>query len=290
MKIFRYMVIPAVLSALLLSSCSSDNDNSNKDTPSTAPETTAVQQEDKASSTEASADAPESDAEEPPVKIEKKKPQIDESVTDLYLSVDKRQICIGEDDPEIIFVARDIEEKHEVELVDEDTGEVVAQMLDDAEFEISGDDIMGDCWYSVRYKVDDTYPTDPDVSEDREYRYYARFIDGTTEHRSKAVEIEVYETFTDSELDKMQEADDKIKELMNSDGFSELELEEKKEKLLTLLHELEEKGIVDKGSIYDIDDHVAYSSCGIPSHIILSPMPWQDGTLDGVIDPSMAIN
>lgn len=194
-----------------------------------------------------------------------------DSVEDLGLSVDKKDICIGKDDNEIIFVVRDIIEPHKVELVDEDTGTVVGEMLDDADFEHSGDDIMGDAWYSLRYRVDDTFPTDPDISEDREYHYYARYIEDSKEHRSNTVKIFVYENFTDSELDVMQTVNDKISEVMDSEEYDELDIEEKKERVLTVLDGLEEQGLIDKGSVYSNDDMISYSVGGISSGIMLKP-------------------
>ena len=208
--------------------------------------------------------------------------QFAESVVDLTLSTDKREIKIGDDDSEVIFVARDIMESHTVELIDADTGKVVGEMLDDAEFEKSGDDIMGDAWYSLRYKLDDTFPTDPDVSEDRKYHFYARYIDGETEHCSDEVEITVYESFTDKELEKMEEARNRLKELRESEEYKALDDEEQKEKLLERLHKLEAEGIIDKDGIHtNIEENsITYYSCGIPVVIMLEPMPWEkDGGL-----------
>jgi hypothetical protein len=270
----------ALLSALtitLFSGCSKSENDSNGD--NTSSEDSKVTVSDTQGSVEEKLESTVETQEESSKATEE---IFTESVEDLYLAVDKKEIKIGEDDSEVIFVARDIIEPQKVQLIDADTGEVVGEMLDDAEFEKSGDDISGDCWYSLRYKLDDTFPTDPDVSEDRKYHFYARYIDGETEHRSDVVEITVYEGFTDKELEKMEEARNRLKELRESEEYKALDDEEQKEKILECLHELEAEGIVDKDGIHmnTEENRITYYSCGIPVIIMLDPMPWeQDGGL-----------
>ena len=52
-------------------------------------------------------------------------------------------------------------------------------------------------------------------------------------------------------------------------------LDEKIEKLESYLHELEDQGLVDKGSIYCGDEMVSYSVCGLPHTNML--VPFNDG-------------
>lgn len=232
--------------------------------------------ESKAETTSSKADTAESESEASEADVssvaETDEVQITESVTDLTLAVDKDSVCIDTDDNEIIFIARDILDDTSVELIDADTGDVIGTMLDDADFEHSGDDIKGDGWYSLRHRVDVDFPTDPDVSEDRDYHYYARYIDGTTEHRSQEVEIFVYESFTDKELDNMQTVDNSIQELMKEEGYGDLSIDEKREKVVALLKEFEADGLIDKGSIYPYGDNISFTYCdGVGSVVMLKP-------------------
>lgn len=195
--------------------------------------------------------------------------EISESIHDLFLVPDHNTVRIGEDSNEVIFVARDIPIDAEVELVDGDTGEVVGKMLDDADLENSGDEIKGDGWYSLRYKVDIDFPSDPDVSEDRRYHYHARYVDDTIEHRSDDVEIFVYESFTEKELDTMETVDNAVHELMQSDGYKAMGDEEKRDELIALLTSLQEEGLIDKDGINEDGDFISYSINGLPTFIML---------------------
>jgi hypothetical protein len=259
MKTRVIMVLVLLLLSALISGCGS---NGSKNTESSEEKTSSsssvnTESDTEAESAETNEDIPDSIS--------------DTAIEDLNLFADKKEICIGKDDNEVIFVAGDISEPYKVELVNADTDETVGEMLDDAEFERSGDDIMGDARYSLRYKVDDTFPTEPDVSEDRTYRFYARYTDGNTVHRSNTAEVFVYETFTDKELETMDTVDSQIEELVGSDDYLMLDTEGRKEKVTALLEELIEQGLVDKGSIASTEDIISYSVGGVSSGVMLRP-------------------
>lgn len=259
MKKRFFSLISVVLAAAVVFGGCGENDADDSSSAVSSAETTSAQ-------TEAPAETSEAEESSEP---ETDEPEITDSVTDLFMAVNKDSVCIGEEDNEIIFVARDILIDAVVELVDADTGEVVGIMLDDADFPNSGDDIKGDAWYSLRYRVDVDFPTDPDVSEDRDYHYYARYIDGTTEHRSDVTEIFVYESFTDKELDEMETVDNSIQELMQSEGYEDLSIDEKREKMVALLEELEAEGLIDEGSIYPYGDNISFTYCGGVGSVVM---------------------
>ena len=141
----KRIITAALLCCAVLGGCSDEtsNDSTVQTTALTTAETTVQTQ---ASSAETSA------------KAESSKPEADSSdektiVTDLSLLTDDADFIADEEETEFIFIARDIPGKQNVELVDADTDEVVGKMLDDADFEHSGDDIMGDARYSIRYNI-----------------------------------------------------------------------------------------------------------------------------------------
>ncbi len=193
------------------------------------------------------------------------------SVVDISLYVDKREILIGEDDSEVVFLAKDIVGSHKVELINADTGCSGGEMLDNGDFSGSGDEIKGDAGYSIRFRVDDTFPSDPEVSEDMTYHYYARYMDGDIEHRSETVDIFVCERFSDKELASMDTVDSQIESLLDDEEYKMLDTDGRKEKVINLLKEFEKQGLVDKGSILSSDDIVSYSVGGMSSGIMVKP-------------------
>lgn len=200
---------------------------------------------------------------------------------DIFLRANKADIRVGTDDAEIIWYAEipvDCEPE-KVQLVDADTGEVVSELFDEADYEKYGDTIKGDSVYNCRFTVNTDIDTDPDVSEDRYYHYYACFTENGIIHCSETIEIWVWEPFTDKELYDMEAADTAISEFMASDVFSGLSTEEKSEQMLSLLLELSEKGtsdrpysLIDADSIYADGDMISFQyACGVGGGVKLTP-------------------
>ncbi len=137
---------------------------------------------------------------------------------------------------------------------------------------INGDTIQGDSVYNCRFEVNTDIDTNPDVSEDVYYHYYAEFVDEKGIHRSEPFQIWVLEQFTDKELDDMQIVDDAIAEMLNSNDFQKLTLEEKAKFAENRLHELEEQGYIQKGSIQVSDSNISFSySSGGGGAMMLKP-------------------
>ena len=204
-----------------------------------------------------------------------------ETMYDIFLRASNTEILIGNDDAEIIWYAEipvDCEPE-KVELVDADTGEIVKELFDEADFEKYGDTIKGDSVYNCRFTVNTDIDTDPNVSEEKYYHYYARFTENGVTHCSEAVEIWVLESFTDKELDDMEAVDDAVSELMDSNGFKDLSTEEKSEQMLLLLAGLSEKGtferpysLIKPDSIYASGDMISFQyACGVLGGVKLTP-------------------
>ena len=200
---------------------------------------------------------------------------------DIFLRTNKADICVGTDDAGIIWYAEipvDCEPE-KVYLADADTGEVVSELFDEADYEKYGDTIKGDSVYNCRFTVNTDIDTDPDVSEDKYYHYYASFTENGTTHCSETIEIWVWEPFSDKELDDMEAADNAIIELTDSKEFKALSAEEKSEQMLSLLIELSEKGtadrpysLIDANSIYADGDMISYQyACGVGGGVKLTP-------------------
>ncbi|MBR1740196.1 MAG: hypothetical protein IJ737_07875 [Ruminococcus sp.] len=190
------------------------------------------------------------------------------------LWVSEDELTVGEDDPEVIFYAEvPVNWSPEsLTLYDARTNKQVSVMVDEADYEKYGGDIKGDAVYNCRFLIDTDIDTDPDVSEERTYEFYAEFRDESGWHRSNVASVWVLEQFTDKEFDDMETVDAAIGQLRETEGFGSLATEEKAEKVKALLEELADDGLVVKESIYITDDMVTYThACGISAGIKLEP-------------------
>ncbi|MCH5192500.1 MAG: hypothetical protein J1F11_00960 [Oscillospiraceae bacterium] len=204
-----------------------------------------------------------------------------ETVYDIFLRASNTEIHSDPDEAEIIWYAEiPIDcEPEKVGLVDADTGEIVSELFDEADFEKYGDTIKGDSVYNCRFTVNTDIDTDPDVSEDRYYHFYACFTENGITHCSETVEIWVYESFSDKELYDMEAVDTAVSELMDSDGFNELSAKERSEQMLSLISELSEKGtpdrpysLIDPESIFADEDMISFQyACGVSGGVKLTP-------------------
>ena len=201
-------------------------------------------------------------------------------LTDIFLRASQSEILIGEDDNEVIWYAEVPVDcnPESVALIDQNTGEKVADLYDLADYEKYGDTIQGDAVYNCRFKVNVDIDTNPDVSEEAYYYYYAEFVDEKGIHRSEPFQIWVLEQFTDKELNDMQVVDDAISEMLNSNDFQKLAINERVQFAEKRLRELESQGFIKQGSIYIDDMNISFEySCGINGGM----MPYQfDERLD----------
>ena len=191
-------------------------------------------------------------------------------VYDIELSLDKTEILIGRDDPEVVICAvPEVSCKPvSVKLMDADTGEFICDLVDDCDYEAHGDDIQGDGWYCNRWTAPTDFGTDPDVSEEKTFRFYAEFARDGVLHRSETVELTVYEQFTDKELDGHQKVDDAVKALMQTDAWKQANTEQRSELAVACLEQLADEGLVVRESIHAGEDVISYKlpsgiGCGI---------------------------
>ena len=254
----KRIITAALLCCAVLCGCSENTPTDS--TVQTTAETTAQTQ---ASSAETSA------------KTESSKPEADSSdektiVTDLSLLTDDADFIAEEEETEFIFIAHDIPGKQNVELVDADTDEVVGKLLDDADLEHSGDDIMGDARYSIRYNIKVEF-TEPEYGEEKHFHYYARYTDGDTEHRSDILEITAYEPFSEEFAEKEQTVQKRITELKETDEFEDASIEDRAELITELLKECEADGLIDKGSIHEGIETITYTIEGAGNGVMVKP-------------------
>ncbi|MBP3271382.1 MAG: hypothetical protein J6M17_04030 [Ruminococcus sp.] len=161
---------------------------------------------------------------------------------------------------EVLFYAEvspDGEYPERVEFIDADTGDTVGMMADTARFTEDGDDIKGDCVFSIRITYDMDIDTDPDVSDRREFRYYARYTDSQgVKHVSRdIVSLTLYEPFTEKELSDLRRVSDAVKELCKSKKYKKADADRRAEMAVELLNAFADEGIIDRDSIGVSESH-----------------------------------
>lgn len=200
---------------------------------------------------------------------------------DIWLRASNTEILIGQDEDEIIWYAEIPVDcaPQMVYLINADTGEIAAELFDEADYEKYGDTIKGDSVYNCRFRVNVDIDTDPEVSEDVYYHYYAEFTENGITHRSDMVAIWVVEPFTDKELNDMEAVDEALSELMESEEYQALLDIEKLDRVVSLLKGLSIQGtenhpysLVMPGSIHINDDTVSFQyACGVGSNVMIKP-------------------
>ena len=188
-------------------------------------------------------------------------PEPQDAVFDIELTLEKREILIGQDDPQLVIRAVPPASCNpaSVQLIDADTDTFICDLVDDCNFEAHGDDIQGDGWYCNRWTAPTDFGTDPDVSEEKTFRFYAQFERDGVLHRSETAELTVFEQWTDKELDDRQEVDDAINELMQTDEWKQANTETRASLARACLALLAEKGLVDPNSIGSNAEMVTWS-------------------------------
>ena len=121
-----------------------------------------------------------------------------------------------------------------IALIDKESNQTVGMMADDADYQVSGDEIKGDGIYTCKVQID--------TSQTKEYNFFAQYTDASKNIVSDSVQIEIFEGFTDQELDEMNEVDKKISKLLSDKKFKNLSLQEKEKQMRSFLVSLAEKG------------------------------------------------
>lgn len=149
---------------------------------------------------------------------------------------------LDEENRDVIFSATFIKyDGNNVELVDTETNEVISTMLDDGDFENSGDDLDNDGTWCTKLNFDN--------KGSGEYSYYARITDENGNiYKTKTLSVVIFDTTTEDMM-KDAEANQKIADLQNSDEFKSASLEERKVMTEKLLNSLVDEGYINDGTI-----------------------------------------
>ena len=159
-----------------------------------------------------------------------------------------------ETDKKVIFTATCLKYSgSDVELVDAKTNEVVAKMLDDGNFDVSGDDLENDRTWSAVLSFENAAVGS--------YSYYARLTDADgTVSTTKTFSVVIYDAVSDAE--RMAEIAQKVGALSSNTTFQNADQETRKQMADALFEQLIAEGYVKENSVnYDEEKHCYAYQC-----------------------------
>ena len=164
-----------------------------------------------------------------------------------------------ETDKKVIFTATCLKSSgSDVELVDAKTNEVVAKMLDDGNFDVSGDDLENDRTWSAVLSFENAAVGS--------YSYYARLTDADgTVSTTKTFSVVIYDAVSDADAERMAEIAQKVGVLSSDTAFQNADQETRKQMADALFDQLIAEGYVKENSVnYDAEKHwYAYQCEGV---------------------------
>lgn len=164
-----------------------------------------------------------------------------------------------ETDKKVVFTATCLKYSgSDVELVDAKTNEVVAKMLDDGNFDVSGDDLENDRTWSAVLSFENAAVGS--------YSYYARLTDADgTVSTTKTFSVVIYDAVSDADAERMAEIAKKIGTLSSDAAFQNADQETRKQMADALFDQLIAEGYVKENSVnYDAEKHwYAYQCEGV---------------------------
>ena len=161
-----------------------------------------------------------------------------------------------ETDKKVIFTATCLKYSgSDVELVDAKTNEVVAKMLDDGNFDVSGDDLENDRTWSAMLSFENAAVGS--------YSYYARLTDADgTVSTTKTFSVVIYDAVSDADAERMAEIAQKVGVLSSDTTFQNADQETRKQMADALFEQLIAEGYVKENSVnYDEEKHCYAYQC-----------------------------
>lgn len=161
-----------------------------------------------------------------------------------------------ETDKKVIFTATCLKYLgNNVELVDAKTNEVAAKMLDDGNFDISGDDLENDRTWSAVLSFENAAVGS--------YSYYARLTDADgTVSTTKTFSVVIYDAVSDADAERMAEIAQKVGVLSSDTAFQNADQETRKQMADALFDQLIAEGYVKENSVnYDEEKHCYAYQC-----------------------------
>lgn len=192
---------------------------------------------------------------------------------DVALEVSQKKMSTEAENKEVYFYYETMEESDGFKLFE--NGVEVGTFVDDGKYSVSGDDMMGDGVYTLKYSIDTD--TIPDGSNYFDNVYHVQ--NGNT-IVSEDETISVYKPFTQQELDDMAYVDGEIKKLTESEEYTSASLDERKILVTELLNSLAEQGLVKSDFSFNYKLAEFEYSCGVEGVIMLKGWDEYDEPID----------
>lgn len=190
------------------------------------------------------------------------------------LSVSKKEILAGKESADVIFYFQTNTDSEEFMLYQNDVA--IGKLVDTGNYAEDGDDIKGDGIYSMKYTVDVT-GTSATPTENKKVAYYSYDVRYGEAIVSNTVTIDIIQPFTEQELADMAKVDDAISQLLQSESYQSMDVMQRADAVLELLHAFVEEGIVD--SVTQEEEKIKFSyASGAHGEVLLKPF---DGNMDG---------
>lgn len=197
------------------------------------------------------------------------------------VKANKTEVFVG-DDALIYFYAEVTGNISSVQLLDATTNTVVAEMLDDGLYSVSGDDLPNDNVYSCKIKLDAS------VEATHSYIVSATYFESAY---SEPIYIQITTGFTYEQLADMESVDLAFQnDLFESAGYEEMSLEERVSLADEVLDSLVDQELIEEDTLLYNEEHGAYTfvySSGVLGAVILKE--WdaeEDGTGSSYEEPA----
>ncbi|MDD3219256.1 MAG: S-layer homology domain-containing protein [Lachnospiraceae bacterium] len=176
--------------------------------------------------------------------------QNSDSVVSLTSSV--TEVPESEDGMDIYFYAQVSREYESVFLVDDDTGAVFCEMLDDGQYSDSGDDLQNDNIYSCKLSYSAAEMSDINFSA------WATTEDSEIS-MSNTIQITCLNGLNDTEIENMETVDTAINEVTSSQEFEAMPLDEKIDSVGSVIEEMVNQDKIIEESVSYNQDSSLYS-------------------------------
>ena len=190
--------------------------------------------------------------------------EIEEEQPKLELSSNISEFLIQEDKQVLYIYAKTESPVENIELYEKGNNEKIADMLDDGAYSQSGDDIPNDGIYSAKILLNPT--------ENTQYEYYAIAKNGEEEINSNNIVVYGYLPMQEENFDEMEKADEELQQLLSSEEYKKLSIEEKVQKVEEKLQELANSELIIKESIYYDNESKLYTfsyKCGVYGSVMV---------------------
>lgn len=154
----------------------------------------------------------------------------------LMLTSNPRELHTSDTPQEVCFYAKTDSNVNYVTLLNAKTGEKAAKLLDDGLLESSGDITANDGMYSGKIMIP--------CKEDQILEFYAVIEDDGKEIRSEECEVEIIVAPNEEQIEQMNQVDDKLSSIINSEDFQNLSDGIKKDTILKEFEDMQAKGLI----------------------------------------------